>query len=272
MKSQILSGILGGFLLTSAFAAQQPAFEVASVKRNVSGSSSASFGGQPGGRINVVNNTLRNIIRNTWNLQNYMIVGGPDWMNDDRWDINAKAPEGPQPTQQQLMLMMRSLLADRFKLVVHNETRDTPVYALVLARPDGKFGPQLRRSELDCAALAAAAARGATPPPRPADRPFCGTRQGQGTIMTSGVLMADFARNLSGSTGRIIVDKTGLTGPFDLDLKFTPDPLGGAVGDPATDMPSLFVAIQEQLGLKLEAQRLPVEVLVIDSAQRPMEN
>jgi len=100
-----------------AFQAAQPTFEVASVKRNTSGASSASFGSRPGGNLVVVNNSLRNIIRNTWNLQNYQIVGGPDWINNDRWDITAKAPEGALQTFAEMMLMMRALLADRFKLV-----------------------------------------------------------------------------------------------------------------------------------------------------------
>jgi uncharacterized protein (TIGR03435 family) len=246
-------------------------FEVASVKRNISGTVGGSFGSRPGGLVVVVNNTLRNIIRNVWNLQDFQIVGGPDWQNEDRWDINARAPEG-QPTQQQMMLMMRTLLADRFKLVVHNETREIPVYALVLARPDGNFGRQLRRSKIDCAAIFAAAAKGA-PPPRSSEPPPCGnTTTGPGMVRTSGVPMADFARNLSPATGRIVMDRTGLTGFFDLELKFTPDQLGAGVGDPATDVPSLFVAIQEQLGLKLESQRAPVDVLVIDSAQHAVEN
>jgi bla regulator protein blaR1 len=259
-------------------------FEVASVKKNLSGNQGGSFGGRPGGQIVVTNNTLRNIIRNVWNLQNFQIVGGPEWINQDRWDINAKAPESPiqpqpqqqltmQQQQQELLMMMRTMLADRFQLVVHNEKREMPVYAIVLARPDGRFGLQLKRSELDCNALAEAIKRGeATPPPRSPDRPFCGTQTRAGTIMTSGVQMADFARNLSPSTGRIVLDRTGLTGPFDIELKFTPDPLGPGVGDPAVDVPSLFVAIQEQLGLKLEAVRAPVDILVIDSAQRPSEN
>jgi bla regulator protein blaR1 len=246
-------------------------FEVASIKPNVSGDSGGSFRRQPGGRVVITNNTLRNIIRNAWNLQDFQIVGGPAWQNDDRWDINAKAPE-EQPTPQQTLLMVQTLLADRFKLVVHNETREMPVYALVQVRTDGKLGPQLRQSSLDCAAIAAAVAKGAPPPPRPSDGPFCGTRTGPGMVKTSGVGMADFARNLSPATGRIVVNRTGLTGTYDLDLQFTQDPLGPGVGDPASDVPSLFVALQEQLGLRLEAQRVPVDVLVIDSAQRPIED
>jgi uncharacterized protein (TIGR03435 family) len=175
--------------------------------------------------------------------------------------------------------MLQTLLADRFKLVIRREMRDTPVYALVLARADGRLGSGLRQSTVDCAAinaaLNAARQRGETPP-APADgRPLCGTRTGRGTVMTSGVAMADFARNLAPQTGRAVVDRTGLNGAFDIDLTWTPDqgPPGpdGPVA-PAGDGVSLFAAIQEQLGLKLDAQRAPVDTLVIDSASRPVED
>jgi bla regulator protein BlaR1 len=249
-------------------------FEVASVKRNNSGTQGGGFGTRPGGLVMVTNYTLRNIIRNAWNLQDSHIVDGPDWQNDDRWDINARAPEGAPPTPQQLMQMVRNLLADRFKLVVHNETREIPVYALVLARSDGKLGPQLRRTEYDCATIYDAIAKGTPPPRSDPPAPCLNTTGGRGTIMAKGTRMADFARNLNPNTDRIVIDRTGLIGFFDLDLKFTPDQLaprpGG--GDPTTDFPSLFVALHEQLGFKLEAVRAPVEVLVIDSAERATDN
>jgi uncharacterized protein (TIGR03435 family) len=258
----------------------RPAFEVASIKRNVSVSDGASFRGQPGGRASVTNNTLRNIIRNAYGLQNFQIVGGPDWINSERWDIVAKAEGDPSP--QQMTLMFRTLLADRFKLVVHNEMRETPIYALVLARSDGRLGPQLRPSSVDCAAVAAASrARGGAPsPPLPGGRPACGTRTTRGSMMTTATTMADLARNLSPFAGRSVVDKTGLTGTYDLDLTWTPDPQGAAPpGGPAEgsrpaedNAASLFTAVQEQLGLKLDSQRGPVEFLVIDSAERPTED
>ena len=151
-------------------------------------------------------------------------MGGPDWFDSDRFDIVAKAPDDAPP--EQMLLMMRTLLADRFKLAVHTETREIPVYALVMARSDGKPGPQLRPATVDCAAMLAAARQpGAPPPPSPpaGDRPLCGMRTGPGRMMACGYALADVARNLSSFAGRIVLDKTGLTGTFDLDLTWTPD-------------------------------------------------
>jgi bla regulator protein blaR1 len=260
-------------------AASAPAFDVASVKPNKSSEARASFGGRPGGQVVVVNNTLRNMIRNAYQLQEYQIVGGPDWINDDRFDINAKAANSDTPPLQ-LLAMVQTLLADRFKLRVHRETREVPVYALVMARDDRRLGPRLKTAAADCDALIAALGRGGTPPPSaPAgERPPCGIRQVPGRMMAGGSLLSDVGRNLAPSTGRLVIDRTGLTGRFDLDLEWTPDqmpppPPPGAppsvLPPPPADGPSLFAAIQEQLGLKLEATRGPVEVLVIDSAERP---
>lgn len=257
--------------------ASRPAFEVASIKRNVSGSDNASVRAQPGGRLTVTNNSLRNTIRNAYGVQNFQIVGGPDWIGSDRWDIVAKA--AADAPGQQMLLMLRTLLTDRFKLVIHTEMRETPVYALVMARSDGRLGPQLRPSTVDCAAVAAAltaASRGGSPPA--GGRPACGTRVTAGNMMTTATTMADLARNLSPIAGRSIVDRTGLTGNYDLDLTWAPDQQGqppdtpAAAPRPASDSPSLFTAMQEQLGLKLDAQRAPVETLVIDSVERPVED
>jgi uncharacterized protein (TIGR03435 family) len=256
-------------------AAQRPTFEVASIKRNIEVSDRAFVRNEQGGRISVGNNTLRNIVRNAWRLQNFQIVGGPDWINTERWDIVAKAADNPQP--EQLLIMLQNLLIDRFKLVIKREMRDTPIYALVLARPDGRLGPKIQASTTDCATIIAAsrARSGAPPPPPPGGGPLCGTRQTVGRMTTNSTTIADLARNLSQVAGRSIVDKTGLMGSFDLELTWTPDPQPGAAADarPAgDDTVSLFTAIQEQLGLKLDPQRGPVDTLVIESAARPVED
>src|SRR4029078_5693105 len=156
-----------------------------------------------------------------------------------RFDIDAKGDVGPVPfpaAQRQgqepgaLQLMLRALLAERCKLTVHDETKEMPIYALVLARSDGRLGPDLHRSETDCAAVAAAA-RGRVPapppgPPQPGERLPCGIRIGPGTMTIGGTSLAQFANSLSMFVGRIVTDRTGLTGNFDLNLAWTPDQAG----------------------------------------------
>jgi uncharacterized protein (TIGR03435 family) len=157
-----------------------------------------------------------------------------------------------------------------------------PIQALVMARADGKLGPKIESSSVDCAAMmrgrgAGAGGRGTPPPvPRPGEKPECGMFMGPGTVSAGGVSMDQFALMLSGRTQRVVQNKTGLTGNYSFSLEFTPDqmPPGGALinGAPAAidpNGPSLFTALQEQLGLKLESQRGPVEMLVIDSVKQP---
>ena len=260
-------------LLAVALAAQvvksdgpKPQFEVATVRPNNSGESNASIRIQPGGRLTATNQTLRNLIRNAFNVQPYQMAGGPDWIESDRYDIVAKVADAdldakgnvPGP---QFMLRLQSLLEERFKMVTRWETRELPVYSLVVATP-GKLGPKLKPHAGDCDR-----AREGGPPPPGAPPMNCGTRTNMtptaGKVSGSGITMQTFARNLAGGTGRNIVDKTGLTGSYDLELEFTPDQ------SPDTTGPSLFTAMQEQLGLKLDAERAPVEVLVIDKLERP---
>jgi uncharacterized protein (TIGR03435 family) len=157
--------------------------------------------------------------------------------------------------------------------------REMPIFALILARPDGRLGSQLRPSSVDCAALfAAAKTKGEAPPPTTNGRPTCGTRTTRGSMMTTGVALADFARNLGPFTGRPVVDRTGLTGVYDFDLTWTPEQgPPGADGTspqapPSTDGVSLYTTVQEQLGLRLDAQRGPVDVLVIESVERPVQD
>ena len=267
----LLSGLLAAQrapALQSA-GADRLTFEVASIKQNKSGSLSGGANAQPGGRVTVRNTSLYDLVRNGQGLQPYEIAAGerlPAWITSDRWDIEAKGPE--QATQPQLRTMLQNLLNDRFKLVTRRETRDVPVYALVLSRSDRRLGPQLRQSPADCAALAAAARAADAGPGGPRQ---CGRDVGPGLISAIGTTFPDFARGLSLSTGRFVMDATGLTGRFDLDLKWTPDQVIGGAGA-QTDGISLFAAIQEQLGLRLEARQAPINVLVVESAERPAED
>ena len=270
-----LAVVLGLVALGAQSPAAAPTFEAASVKINKSGEAGGRFGGRPGNLV-VTNYTLRDIIRNVYGLQRYQIVGGPEWLGTERFDINARAPEGAP--QSQLLTMMQALLADRFKLRVRREPRDLPIYALVMARPDRRLGPKMQPATFDCAALAAARSRGETPalPPPAGDRPVCGAQANPGRLMVGGYAVADFARNLGGFAGRPIVDRTGLTGTYNYELLWTPDePPPAGIALPAwydPNGPSLLTAVQEQLGLKLESTTGPVDVLVIDSAERPTED
>ena len=158
---------------------------------------------------------------------------------------------------------------------MHVEARDTPIFALIRARADGRPGPQLRSSAtIDCDGARAAQARGAALAASDG-RPICGGRTRAGVITAGAVSMEELARNMSRLVGGMIIDRTGLTGRYDFDLKFTPEAdltaMAAARGEPGA-LPSLFVALEEQLGLKLESQRAPVEVVVIDSIQRPIED
>jgi uncharacterized protein (TIGR03435 family) len=145
------------------------AFEVATIKINRSNETGGSFGTRPGGVVVIINNSLRNIVRNSYAVQNSQIAGGPEWFDSVRFDITAKAPGGGDVIQapEQVMAMMQRLLAERFKLVVRRDMRPTPVYALVLARGDARLGPQLRKATVDCQAIVAEArARNVQPRPR----------------------------------------------------------------------------------------------------------
>jgi uncharacterized protein (TIGR03435 family) len=283
MKHIMLASLVLAAVLSS-FAQDKPAFEVASVKPNKSGDNRVMLGFQPGGRVTASNVTLRMLIRQAWRIQDFQIVGGPGWIGSDRFDIVAKAEGNPAPTPPTgppgpIEMMMRSLLEERFMLAVHNETREMPIYALTLARSDGRLGPQLKKSEVDCAALMGARGRGG-PPQAPfpvTERPMCGIRIGPGTMAAGAVSLTQLGMTISNFVQRTVVDKTGLAGTFDIDLTWTPDqlpqgpPPPGAPPLPPIDPngPSIFTALQEQLGLKLESQRGSVEVLVIDRVEPP---
>jgi bla regulator protein blaR1 len=294
--------------------ASGPTFEVASVKANKSSGGRRGLGMQPGGRFNAENVPVRLLIQNAYRVQPNQLIGGPGWLDSDRFDIVAKAdpalmtppPGGPGSGPSAVDLMVRALLADRFKLVVHTETREQDIYALVLARPDGKLGPQLKPVSDECAAMIAArrggpprGERGAPPPPpppgppQPGEKVPCGSMMmGPGNLNSGGLGMQQIAQALSQASGtggpmsaggRMVQDKTGLTGMYEFALQWTPDQLPGGrgfdgggppPGFPGIDPngPSLLTAVQEQLGLKLESRKAPVDVLVIDRIEHPTED
>jgi uncharacterized protein (TIGR03435 family) len=268
--------------------ATAPAFDVVSIRENTSGEAASRSQRQPG-RYVITNFAVRPLILNMFGLQPEQLVGGPDWIDSARYDITATMsgdlPLTPPGTVGPLQLMMQRVLAERFALVVHAETRELPVFALTRARSDGKLGPGIRTAATDCEAVMGVMLKGARldgstpePPQLPDGSPACGTRFGPGGRLTSGgTPMTRLAQILSQPAGRIVVDRTGLTGLFDLLVEFAPDdaraPGGAPTAAPAdSNVPSLFTAIEEQLGLKLQPDRAPVEVLVIDSVKRPTEN
>jgi uncharacterized protein (TIGR03435 family) len=199
------------------------------------------------------------------------IFGSPDWLNIDLFEIIANsAPDNVPRSFSEGLVMLRTLLADRFKLAVHRETKEMPTYALVMARADGRRGPQLRPTPQDCAAWIAARGRPGPQPSTPGYR-LCGFgRVNRSTITNTAMPLSRFADFLSPRVGRVVRDRTGLTGYFDLDLQYTPEPV--ALGSPVERGPSLFTALQDQLGLKLEPTNDSVDLLVIDHVEHPTAN
>jgi len=236
-----------------------PAFEVASIKPAPPGGRGMSLN-IGGGRFRTENVPLRMLITFAYDLRDHQLSGGPGWINDDRFDIVAK-PDRPvanglegAPVMRQ---MVQALLADRFHLVTHKETKELPVYALVVA----KGGARMKESA-----------------PESKGPSF---RMGRGQLDASKAKMSMFVNILANQLGRTVLDKTELTGDYDFKLEFTPDagqPMPGKDLPPGVELPpppdgpSLFTALTEQLGLKLEPTKGPVEVLVIDGAQKPTEN
>jgi uncharacterized protein (TIGR03435 family) len=249
-----------GIANAPAIRAQSPVpvrveFEVASVKLNKSGTRGGQLNTEAG-RLTITNIPLATCIRAAYHVQNYQITGMPGWAETERYDIVAKAEH--QAADDQLMLMLRTLLADRFKMAVHHEPKELAGYALVI----GKNGPKLHEMEL--------AGQG-------------WTRNGVGRITGKEVSMPQLAEVLAGRLGQPVVELTGIKGVFDITMEWTPDPSQvrnpaeikeSAAPEPGADPSgiSIFTALQQQLGLKLEARRVPGEMLVIDHVERPSEN
>jgi uncharacterized protein (TIGR03435 family) len=242
-----------------------PAFEVATIKPTKDVGGGFQFFFTPNG-ISIKGVRMQMLLRKAFGVENDRIFGAPGWVRSDRYDIEAKVAESDAPkldslTFDQRELMLRALLADRFNLKVHHETRELPVYVLAIA----KGGPKLKASK--------------------PDDPDANTRMGRGKVEAQGLSLENLIEFLSQQLGRTILDKTGLTGTYDFILHWTPDdappqiaagPEGGQPGNggaPQTDAgPSLITALDEQLGLKLESQKSPLDVIVVDHVDRPSEN
>ena len=245
-------------------------FEVATVKVNRSGDANGSLRPQPGGRVDAINMPLRMLVSFAHRIPPFMLADAPDWIGAERFDIIAKL-EGDAGTGASsvefLRSAMRELLADRFKLKVRRETRDTDVYALVAARNDGRPGPRLKRSSQQCDQARPGASAAVT---MPANTLFCGMQAAAGEIRSSGLPLSMLATVLAPLVGRSVVDHTGFTGGWDLELNFAPPPQPGESPALATgDAPSIYTSLQEQLGLKLQPARGSEEVLVIEHIERP---
>ena len=271
----LLSASLALLLISPGFAQQQPTltFEVASIKPADPDSRGSSIQLVPGGGLNITNIPLRTMIALANGVREFQVSGGPGWVGTERFDVTArvdaaatkgqedlaKLPEGQFKTvRDQSNERLRALLADRFQLVVHKETKNQPIYALVVS----KNGPKLKEAKA------------------------VGARQGmsinRGRAQGFGASVEMLAQDLSSVMGRPVLDKTELTGKYDFILEWTPDIAADAraqgFGDgitspaPAPGGPTIFTALQEQLGLRLEAQKGPVENIVIDRAEKPSEN
>jgi uncharacterized protein (TIGR03435 family) len=198
----------------------------------------------------------------------------PAWARTVYFDINAVA-SGPVTLEQQ-RAYYRGLLADRFGFMAHDEERELPVYALVLARADGRLGPGLRRSAIDCAPIIAdnrrRAEAGKRPePPEPGVRPTCGSAGGPSNLVAGAVEIGVLVGVLGAGLDRPVVDRTGLDGRFDIDFRSAPLRPSSAAA-PSSDLPSVFTAVEEQLGLKLAATTGPVRELVVDRIEMPTGN
>ena len=268
--------------VTGALMAQteaRPQFEVASIKPAAPDARGMFVRMNPGGRVDITNMTLKDLIIMAWRIQPNQLSGGPPWLGSARFDISAKSENTPK--QGDLQLMLQSLMEDRFQFKIHRETKELSLYALVLARKDGKLGPALKETtESSCTQPDPTKPLPPLDPGKPPPR-YCGNMMMQQRRLTAiGVPVDRLVPSLARMLGRTVIDKTGLTGRYDITLEWSQDeapavqtasdsPLPAATEAPG---PSIFTALQEQLGLKLDSQKGPVEVIVIDRAEKPSEN
>ena len=223
-----------------------PAFEVASIKANRSGTTIANAGRMSGDRFTASNATVIQLIRSAYGVQEFQIAGQPGWTGIDRFDITANMPSGSKPGEWPAML--QSLLAERFRLRLHRELREADVYGLIVVKDRFTLTP------VDPSRC--------TPP-----NGSCGFSATPTEIVARGQSMEQLATRLSRSIGQTVVDRTGLSGIFDFRLEWAQDDQFREPG--ATASPAIFTALSEQLGLRLQSLRAPVELLVVDGVEQP---
>ena len=292
--------------LACAFAAaacaqnQKLAYEVATIKLNTSGDGMMRIGGLgpgPGGGVfRVTNLPLRQLIILAYadrsqgppapggGQPGLAITGGPGWINTDRYDIEARPEQGFIPTTEQAQKMLQALLEERFGLQVRHETKDGPIYALIVAKGGLKAKKSADQTPLNFGAPTPAGPAGGPPPPPPppfnpgGPMPRGMMMVGIGQLRATAQTMTGFAGLLTGSAGRKVVDRTSLEGLYDFELNWTPDqmpanlPADVPFPRPDPNGPSIFTALQEQLGLKLESATGPLESIVIEKVHKPTEN
>ena len=288
VQKVVLAGVAAIAVVTPIFAQSVPRppasgalrFEVASIKRNTGNAQQMIVLQRflPGGGFEGINVTLGSVIRLAYGLQDFQMVGGPKWVDTDRFDIQVRGPQGA--TESEAPRRLQSLLAERFALKAHTEKRNHPIYALVLARADKSLGPRLRRSQLDPKKIEEENARLLRENPATFTPLQCGLTAGR-RLGSCGSTVAELATRFPMYVGRLVVDRTGLTGVYQYDLRFSDTLVPGAgpgggfpfpIQPPDPDAPTLFTALEEQLGLKLVPETGPVDVLVIDQVQQPKPN
>jgi uncharacterized protein (TIGR03435 family) len=244
-----IAGVIVALLAARLARAQdnRPAYEVASIKPNDSASGSSRTNGSKG-QIVFTNQTLKRFIERAYNAEPFQVTG-PGWMADARFDIIAKYPADTKKDDRPLML--RTLLEDRFKLAVHHETKDMPGYALVVAKGGFKLKPAAPNGSSGTTSNGGAHVR---------------------TLTAKKSSMADLAADIARSLGQMVVDKTGVEGVFDFELRFTTDDLSSNASD-VDGIPSLFTALRDTLGLRLQPEKVPVDIIVVDHLERvPVDN
>ena len=266
MRGRLTSALIGLALCAQVAAQALPAFEVVSIKRHVTRESFGGIRTLPDGTFIMTNQVIASIIRLAAPIPVREVIGAPDWVNFDRYDVTAKPPAGA--TQAERQEMMRRMFADRMKLVAHVEQRERDTFALVLARSDGRLGPNLKPSTLDCSPRPVDP-KAPLPAPEEDVRKSCGLMISGTSIVSGGITIDRLSPSLGSLAGGLVNDRTGLKGFYSVEFNFRPDGLGDEKRD---DVTQFFTALQEQLGLKLQPEKTMVPVLVIDSIERPSEN